>query len=91
MVDDDDIDGDDALNDGPSSFAIIDMLVQYVHDHVDKYPLVNRIVVAGHSAGGQVVGRFVILSVRCNVQMDSIYVVGHVIITWSTYHHPMCC
>lgn len=54
--------GDDAL--GPESisgFAVFDDLIEYLSDR-SKFPDLRRIIVAGHSGGGQVVHRYAVLS-----------------------------
>lgn len=52
--------GDRALrpDGGPSSYAVVDAIVTAVTDR-SRFPLLRDVVVAGHSAGGQFVHRYV--------------------------------
>lgn len=43
--------------DGPSSFAVMDAILQQLQDR-GRFPALRTVVVAGHSAGGQVVQRY---------------------------------
>lgn len=43
--------------DGPSSFAVMDAMLQQLQDR-RRFPALRTVVVAGHSAGGQVVQRY---------------------------------
>ena len=54
--------GADAMNAPISSFAALDSLVEYLVQAKVQYPNLRRIVVAGHSAGGQITQRWALLS-----------------------------
>jgi hypothetical protein len=46
-----------------SSYDAMDSILQYVHDHQqDVFPSLKRIILAGHSAGGQFVQKYALLS-----------------------------
>ncbi|UZJ55477.1 hypothetical protein CBS101457_004797 [Exobasidium rhododendri] len=58
-----------------SSFEALDGLVEYYEDK-QRYPLMKRIIVAGHSLGGQLVQRYSILGDhRCSEGVKLSYVV----------------
>jgi pimeloyl-ACP methyl ester carboxylesterase len=54
--------GADALNAPVSSYETLDLLVEYLAQATVQYPNLQRISVAGHSAGGQVAHRWALLS-----------------------------
>lgn len=53
--------GELAEKNGPSSFAYLDRLVELLNDKA-KFPALESIVIAGHSAGGQVLNRYAAMS-----------------------------
>jgi hypothetical protein len=54
--------GADAINAGISSYATVDAIVNRVLEDRVRFPSLKRIVVAGHSAGGQFTQRWALLS-----------------------------
>jgi pimeloyl-ACP methyl ester carboxylesterase len=54
--------GADAANANISSYATIDAIIHHVAANKLQFPKLRRIVVAGHSAGGQFVQRWALLS-----------------------------
>ena len=54
--------GADAINSPLSSFAAMDRLVERLVEDPVRFPALSRILVAGHSAGGQFVQRWAMLS-----------------------------
>jgi hypothetical protein len=52
----------DDLDISMSSYEVLDRLLEQVHDNVQRFPNLRRIVVAGHSAGGQYTQRWALLS-----------------------------
>jgi hypothetical protein len=54
--------GADALNANFSSYAAVDVVIDRVLADRSRFPVLKRIVVAGHSAGGQLVQRWALLS-----------------------------
>ncbi len=54
--------GADAKNAPISSYAVLDSMVEYLVSATVQFPKLQRIAVAGHSAGGQVTHRWSLLS-----------------------------
>lgn len=55
--------GADAMHSNISSYAVMDALLdRFVLDHRNRFPSLRKVVVAGHSAGGQYVQRWALLS-----------------------------
>jgi hypothetical protein len=54
--------GADAVNAPISAYEVVDVLLNYVTENVVRFPKLRRIVVAGHSAGGQWTQRWSLLS-----------------------------
>lgn len=63
--------GADAVNANVSSYAAVDAIIDLVTDDVVRFPRLKRIVVAGHSAGGQYVQRWAFLSPNAIFQQPS--------------------
>jgi pimeloyl-ACP methyl ester carboxylesterase len=54
--------GADALNYNISSYGALDSMMEFIISAKDRFPNLQQIVMAGHSAGGQVVHRWALLS-----------------------------
>lgn len=54
--------GANALNANLSSYTAMDTIVNHLVQDFLRFPLLERIIVAGHSAGGQLVHRWAVLS-----------------------------
>ncbi|KAG7364297.1 hypothetical protein IV203_037499 [Nitzschia inconspicua] len=54
--------GADALNYNISSYGSLDSMLEYIISSNSQFPNLHKVVVAGHSAGGQVVHRWALLS-----------------------------
>jgi len=57
--------GADAINASVSSYAVVDQLITLLQDK-QRFPNLDLIVVAGHSAGGQFAQRWGLLSAKAN-------------------------
>jgi len=66
------LDGDDASDDGDSSYALLDKMVEELKNN-EKLPNLKRITVAGFSAGCQMASRWAVFS---NIAQDTRVIVG---------------